>query len=186
MIAVHPNRSDLAIAHAIARNTRPAPEEVSQVITWGADGHILVGLATAWLLYCRNKPAAQRAASDHLLLTTVAASLLPHLLKSVFSQVRPGRRTVRGRLHGIALSGDALDALPSGHAIHIGAVASAATELPPNQRNVAWSIGAGLVMTRIVRLAHWASDVVAGLAIGAGQERTVRLFTGYGRRSSAD
>jgi hypothetical protein len=63
---------------------------------------------------------------------------LPHLLKSVFNQVRPDRRTVRGHLHGIPLSGNARDAFPSGHAIHIGALASAATELPPYQRNIAW------------------------------------------------
>jgi membrane-associated phospholipid phosphatase len=32
-----------------------------------------------------------------------------------------------------------------------------------------------------VLLAHWASDVVAGLVIGAVTERILRLVTGYGR-----
>ena len=49
------------------------------------------------------------------------------------------------------------------------------------QRNAVWSIGAGLVLTRIVLLAHWASDVVAGLVVGAVTERILRLVTGYGR-----
>jgi undecaprenyl-diphosphatase len=30
-----------------------------------------------------------------------------------------------------------------------------------------------------VVLAHWASDVVAGFALGAILERTLRLWTGY-------
>jgi undecaprenyl-diphosphatase len=48
-----------------------------------------------------------------------------------------------------------------------------------------WSIGAGLVLTRIVLLAHWTSDVIAGLAIGAAVERLLRRWTGFGwsRRS---
>ena len=48
------------------------------------------------------------------------------------------------------------------------------------QRNAVWSIGAGLVLTRIVLLAHWASDVVAGLVVGVVTERILRLMTGYG------
>ena len=46
----------------------------------------------------------------------------------------------------IPLSGKRLDAFPSGHAVHIGALASAATVLPPAQRNIAWVIGCGLVL----------------------------------------
>jgi undecaprenyl-diphosphatase len=64
--------------------------------------------------------------------------------------------------------------------VHIGALASAASRLPPQQRNLAWSVGAGLVLTRVVLLAHWASDVAAGLAVGALLERMLRFVTGYG------
>jgi membrane-associated phospholipid phosphatase len=181
-IAVHPTKFDLAIARAIARHTSPAPEEVSKVVTWGADEHILIGLAVGWWLLSRGRPAPQRQASDHVLLTTTVASVLPHLLKSAFNQVRPDRRTVRGHLHGIPLSGHALDAFPSGHAIHIGALASAAAELPPRQRYSVWTVGACLVLTRVVLLAHWTSDVAAGLAIGATLERVLRFVTGYGRQ----
>jgi undecaprenyl-diphosphatase len=53
--------------------------------------------------------------------------------------------------------------------------------LPKRQRNIVWMIGAGLVASRVVLLAHWTSDVVAGLAIGAATERLLRRFTGYGR-----
>jgi hypothetical protein len=52
--------------------------------------------------------------------------------------------------------------------------------LPPPKRNLVWSIGAGLVLTRVVLLAHWTSDVIAGLAIGAAVERLLRPWTGFG------
>jgi undecaprenyl-diphosphatase len=64
--------------------------------------------------------------------------------------------------------------------MHVGALASAATVLPPAQRNIVWAIGAALAVSRVVLLAHWASDVVAGLALGAATERLLRLFTGFG------
>jgi hypothetical protein len=47
-----------------------------------------------------------------------------------------------------------------------------------------WALGAGLVLTRIELLAHWASDVGVGLAVGAVTERLLRLVTGYGRKNN--
>jgi membrane-associated phospholipid phosphatase len=48
----------------------------------------------------------------------------------------------------------------------ISGLASAASRLPASQRNLLWGVGAGLVATRVVLLAHWVSDVAAGLAVG--------------------
>jgi membrane-associated phospholipid phosphatase len=106
---------------------------------------------------------------------------LSHPACLAFDQERPDRRTIQGHWRGVPFSGNRLDAFPSGHAVHIGALASAASTLSAKQRNVVWSIGAGLVLTRIVLLAHWASDVAAGLVVGAVTERILRLVTGYGR-----
>jgi membrane-associated phospholipid phosphatase len=111
----------------------------------------------------------------------VAASALPHILKRVFDQERPDRLAARGHLRGVPISGKKYDAFPSGHAVHVGALASAATVLPPIQRNIVWGVGAVLVVTRIVLLAHWVSDVAAGLVVGGILERGLRLVTGYGR-----
>lgn len=149
-------------------------------MTWGADEHVVCALAAAWWLYCRRGSARQRSNSNHILLTTIAVSLLPHLLKSVFDQKRPDRVMIRAHLRGVPFSGKPYDAFPSGHAIHVGAIGSAATVLPPAKRNLVWSLGAGLVLTRIVLLAHWTSDVIAGLAIGAAVERLLRHCTGFG------
>jgi membrane-associated phospholipid phosphatase len=151
---VRPTRADVLLANAVAAHTGPRMEAAAQALTWGADEHVLCGLAAGWWLYCRNKASDQRRAS---------------------------RTTVRGHWRGIPISGNRLDAFPSGHAVHVGALASAAGTLPANQRNAVWSIAAALALTRIVLLAHWASDVAAGLAIGAVTERLLRLVTGYGR-----
>jgi hypothetical protein len=180
-ITVRPTAADLSIANAIAAHTGPRTEHAAEFLTWGADEHVLCALAAGWWLYCRGENARARRASDHVLLTTLVASGLPHVLKRVFDQERPDRRTIRGHWRGIPLSGRRLDAFPSGHAVHVGALASAATTLPARQRNVIWSIGAGLVATRVVLLAHWASDVAAGLVVGALTERMLRWVTGYGR-----
>ena len=177
---ISPTQADVAIANAISAHAGPGSEEAAEVLTWGADEHLLCALAAGWWLYCRNKSPRDRRDSDHILLTTLAVTIIPHALKAVFDQERPDRLTVRGHLHGVPLSGKRLDAFPSGHAIHVGALGSAATVLPPAKRNLVWCLGTLLVLTRIVLLAHWMSDVVAGLAIGALTERWLRSWTGYG------
>jgi membrane-associated phospholipid phosphatase len=83
----------------------------------------------------------------------------------------PDRLSIEAHLGGAPFSGKSLDSFPSSHAVHIGALASAATELPPGQRNLVWSAGAALALTRIVLLAHWTSDIAAGISIGAALER---------------
>jgi undecaprenyl-diphosphatase len=182
LFRIRPTRADIEIAERISDHTGPEVEQLSKILTWGADEHVICALAAAWWLYCRGRSAQHRTDSDHILLTTVAVSLLPHLLKSVFDQKRPDREMIRGHLHGVPFSGKPDDAFPSGHAIHVGAMASAATVLPPAKRNLVWSLGAGLVATRIVLLAHWTSDVIAGLAIGVAVERLLRRWTGFGQR----
>jgi undecaprenyl-diphosphatase len=182
-IRVRPTSADVSIANAIAVHTGREPERVAEVLTWGADEHVLCALAGAWWVYCQNKDAGRRRASDHILLTTIVASALPHLLKMAFDQERPDRTIVRGHRRGIPLSGKPLDSFPSGHAVHVGALASAASVLPVKQRSLIWSVGTALVLTRIVLLAHWASDVAAGFALGAATERLLRPLSGYGRKA---
>jgi PAP2 superfamily len=177
---VRPTQTDVEIANAVSAHTSPKLEQIASVLTWGADEHVLCALAAGWWLYSRTGNADERRNSKHILLTTVAVTVIPHILKAVFDQRRPDRLTVRGHLHGVPFSGNQLDAFPSGHAIHVGALASAATVFPREKRNLIWTVSTGLVLTRIVLLAHWTSDVMAGLAIGALTERLLRFWTGYG------
>jgi len=167
------------VARAIARDTAPAPEEIARALTWGADEKVLLVLAAAGWLASRSGGEPLRRAGNHAVLVTVVASLLPHGLKLLFDQTRPDRRTVMGHVHGISFSGKREDAFPSGHALHMGALASAAGTLRPGPRRAIRALAVGLSLTRVVVLAHWASDVVAGFALGAILERILRLWTGY-------
>lgn len=181
IVTIRPTEADIGIANAIAGHTDVPMERTAKALTWGADEHILLASAAAWWCYSRTQRRGQRFAADHVLVTTLVASALPHLLKTVFDQRRPDRLTVRGHWRGVPLSGNSMDAFPSGHALHIGALASAASPLPRKERSLIWLVGAGLIATRVLLLAHWTSDVLAGLAIGAVTERCLRRFTGYGR-----
>lgn len=178
-MTVQPTRPDVAIARAIVRNTAPAPEQIARALTWGADEKVLLVLAAAGWVASRGRGETLRRAGNHALLVTVVASLLPHGLKILFDQTRPDRRTVIGHVHGISFSGKRDDAFPSGHALHMGALASAAHTRSPGARRAVWALAVGLSLTRIVVLAHLASDVVVGFALGALIERALRPWTGY-------
>jgi hypothetical protein len=183
LVTIRPTNTDISIARAVAAHANPRAEKIAEALTWGADEHILCALAAGWWLYTRDRSENQRRAGNHILLTTFVSSALPHLLKNVFDQERPDRLTVRGHWRGIPFSGKRLDAFPSGHAVHIGALASAASILPRNQKALVWCAGGALVLTRVVLLAHWASDVAVGLLVGTCVERMLRPITGYSRRS---
>ena len=176
---IRPTATDVAIARAVVRNTEPAPEAIARALTWGADEKLLLILAATGWIASRGRQEALQRAGNHALLVTVAATLLPHALKSIFDQIRPDRTTVLGHVHGVSFSGKRKDAFPSGHALHMGALASAAGALPPRPRRLIRVVAAALSLTRIVVLAHWASDVVAGFVLGAALERLLRLWTGY-------
>jgi hypothetical protein len=178
-IWVKPTRADVMIARAVARNTEPVPEQVARTLTWGADEKVLLALAAVGWCASRGGNEIARRAGNHALLVAVAVSLLPHGMKLVFNQTRPDRKTVLGHLHGVSFSGKREDAFPSGHALHMGALASAAGSLPAGPRRIIRTLALGLSLTRVVVLAHWASDVVTGFALGALVEQIVRLWTGY-------
>ncbi|RXT41132.1 phosphatase PAP2 family protein [Bradyrhizobium betae] len=177
LVTVKPTRIDIAIANEIADRTNSELEDTAKALTWGADEHVLLALAAVGWLYARRGPADERHTADHILAVSLATAVLPHILKSAINQIRPDRLTVRGHRHGIPFSGRPRDAFPSGHAVHMGALASAASLLPPARRRLVRSIAAGLSLTRVVLLAHWASDVVAGFTLGILIERMLRPWT---------
>jgi undecaprenyl-diphosphatase len=174
--SIKPMAADRRIANAIVRRTSPPVEEIARLLTWGADEKILIAVAIGgWV--CASRKPHDRKLADHFLAISLASAILPHLLKAGVDQTRPDRLTVRGHLRGIPISGRARDAFPSGHAVHMGALASAAGLLPPPARPALRALAFALSATRVVLLAHWASDVAAGFALGTLLERIVRYFT---------
>lgn len=176
---VSPTNFDTAVANVVADHAQPLPELVARTLTYGADEKLLIALAGAVWIYARERKPGLRPAADHLLWVTLVTSVLPHFLKAYVNQTRPDRYVVAAHRRGIPISGHANDAFPSGHAVHMGALASAATMLRPKYRNVVWAATVGLSISRILILAHWTSDVIVGFGIGAVIERLVRSFTRF-------
>ncbi|WP_244422259.1 phosphatase PAP2 family protein [Bradyrhizobium sp. ORS 285] len=176
-----PTKIDRTIADFAARATVPSVQTLGRGLSWGADEKVWLALSAVGWIISRGQARSVQRAANHALLVTVAVSALPHVMKSVFNQTRPDRETLRGHLDGVQLSGRAEDAFPSGHALHMGALYSGASTLPAPVRIGLRSIALGLCATRILILAHWASDVAAGFLMGALVERGLRLWTGYGQ-----
>ncbi|MBR0713487.1 phosphatase PAP2 family protein [Bradyrhizobium liaoningense] len=174
---VKPTRADVAVANEISAHVSPGVERAAQTLTWGADEHVLLALSIAGWLYAQRRRPEAKPIANHLLAVSLVTTVLTHILKSVFDQTRPDRLTVRGHWRGIPTSGRARDAFPSGHATHMGALASAAGLLPPGRRHLARGLAIGLSLTRITLLAHWTSDVLAGFALGVTVERLLRPLT---------
>lgn len=178
LLRINPTSLDRNVAGFICDHTNPEVESLARLLTWGADEHLLLlGAGIGWLITRSSPSAARRKLGSHLLTTTIVTSLLPHVLKTAFRQKRPDREVIAAHRKGVPLSGKPNDAFPSGHAVHMGALASAATFLPIEKRNAVWSVAGLLAATRIVILAHWTTDVLAGFALGAGVERLLRALT---------
>jgi membrane-associated phospholipid phosphatase len=177
LINVRPTALDRKVADAVAVDTDPRIERAAEALTWGADEHVLIAAAALGFLLTRASQQPVRRFGTHVLACSLCTALLPHILKSFINQQRPDRRTLTGHWHGAPFSGKAEDAFPSGHALHVGALASAATLLPSRPRNWVWAAGGVLVATRVVLLAHWVTDVLAGLGLGVAVERAIRPFT---------
>jgi undecaprenyl-diphosphatase len=173
-----PTKFDKRVARAVARHASPAVERPARLLTWAADEHVLLAISAALWLASRDGDDRARRQADHLLLSVGATAILPHLLKRVIDQERPDRRMIHGRRHGIPRSGNPYDAFPSGHAMHVGAVASAVSWASPKSAPIAWGLGGLVAATRIVVLAHWTTDVVAGLVMGVLVERSLRPLSG--------
>ena len=68
-----------------------------------------------------------------------------------------------------------------GHALHLGALASALTRTGPSRlRPFIWPAAIGLASTRLLLLAHYVSDVVAGLVFGVATDRTIAALFARG------
>jgi undecaprenyl-diphosphatase len=177
LVTIKPTELDMSIADEIVRHTTPGAEDLAKTLTWGADEHVLVALSAAAWLSARFWRSPKKPVADHLLVVALVTAALPHVLKSIFDQTRPDRLTVRGHRRGIPLSGRRNDAFPSGHAVHMGALASAAEILPAGRRRLVRGLAVALSLTRIALLAHWTTDVLAGFGLGVVVERMLRPRT---------
>jgi undecaprenyl-diphosphatase len=175
-ISLPPSRADLAAAKACARHVTPGVERTLQTLTWAADEKVILAATVAFWAATRTAKCqeATRRRADHMLAGAVIPSALPHLIKRIVRRRRPDRTVVHRKRHGIPRSGNPWDSFPSGHAIHVGALARDLHALSaPALRPLLWPALAGLAASRLLLLAHYPSDVIGGLAIGAAIDGAV-------------
>jgi membrane-associated phospholipid phosphatase len=172
-LAIPPSSTDVSVAKAAARHTNPAIQNIARAATWAADGHVLGTVAAAVWLLSRLGNSRRRAVANHLAVTVAAAVIVPKILKQVVERTRPDRVVVGPHRRGVKTSGNPHDSFPSGHSVHIGAVVSALSRVYPKHATVFRATGAMLACTRVGVLAHWTTDVVAGLTMGIALESGV-------------
>jgi membrane-associated phospholipid phosphatase len=172
LVTIGATRIDRVVADWAAKRACPEIQKTLQMMTLAADEHVLLaGIAGLWLA-SRGANADLRGKADYLAVNVVASAVLPHIIKRLVDQRRPDR-CIHGPRNGIGKSGNANDAFPSGHALHVGAIAAAVSRQLPRASRTAWITGFLLGGSRVLLLAHWASDVLAGLALGAGLEHII-------------
>lgn len=194
LITLPPIPGDLVVSRAWARAATPGVERILRVVTWLADEKVVLGAAVLFWTYARlskrDNEMVRRA--DHMLWCVALAGMLPHFLKRLVDRKRPDRVVVHGRRHGIPRSGNAWDSFPSGHTLHLGAIAGSLARLSPDGfRPLVWPSITALAASRIMLLAHYLSDVMAGLILGVALDKIFGRLMGsvrpsaIGRRRSA-
>src|SRR6185437_8133928 len=180
-IKLPPSRADIATSRSIRRHATPVIERAGKVITFAADEKPLLACAVLYWFYSRSSIVAPRRAkrADHLLACVAVSAALPHVLKLFISRQRPDRKLMHGQpRHGIPHSGDPKASFPSGHAIHLGAIAAGLTRTASRPLAImGWASALVLSSTRLLLLAHYLTDVLSGLAIGAAIEGIVAQIT---------
>lgn len=160
---------DFRIARSLARSVPPSIARTADILGWLCDARVLLALGGLGIL-CAPARSSSRAAATRFIATIGATTMLHHAMKRVISQKRPDRTIPNGLDEN---TGGAFDAMPSGHAMHAGAIASFFGSGP--RAAAIWLVSSALAGTRMLTLAHWPSGVVAGFVLGVLVERCSRV-----------
>ncbi len=187
-IKLRPLPADVAIARACLRAATPAVERPLRAVTWLADEKIMLGaVGLFWAVTRLSQSRPLRREADQMLCSVLIAGVVPDLFKYLVRRERPNRALVRRHDTRVPRSGNAWDSFPSGHAMHLSAIAASAERLVPKRwRAPLWSGLGVLAATRVVLLAHYPSDVIAGWGIGALINKSVRAVFGRAERARSE
>lgn len=151
----------------------------STITDFGKSGWILFGslliLVEALIAYRLSptlKGRFQAAFVSHMaiyiFLCVSLSGLLANLLKRTIGRARPNLYDEFGFLSFDVLAGSArFESFPSGHATTAGALMMAMALIAPSCRLVFLSMALWIGFSRVIVGAHYPSDVIAGLALGA-------------------
>jgi membrane-associated phospholipid phosphatase len=186
-ITLRPLAADVAISRACLRAASPAVERPLRVVTWLADEKIMLGAVGVFWAATRLSPSRPlRREADQMLCSVLIAGVIPDLFKYLVRRERPNRTLVRRHDTRVPRLGNTWNSFPSGHAMHLSAIAASAQRLVPKRWCAPlWSGLATLAATRVMLLAHYPSDVVAGWGIGALINKAVGAAFGRAERSAS-
>jgi undecaprenyl-diphosphatase len=131
---------------------------------------------------CRYQAAIASRIGGYLLVSIVLSGLVANILKRIIGRARPVHFDDWGILGFSPFSNSAaFQSFPSGHATTIGAFFAALIFLFPRYRIIFAICAIWLAATRVMVGAHYPSDVVAGLALGAWFSfMTAIVYSRYG------
>ena len=175
-IKLRPSKVDVAISRTCLRVASPALERPIGTVTWLADEKLMLGaVGIFWAATRLSGSRVLRREADAMLCSVLIAGVVPDLFKYLVRRERPNRALVRRHDRRVPRQGNAWDSFPSGHAVHLSAIGISAQRLVPRRwRAPLWSALGALAATRVLLLAHYPSDVAAGLGIGALINKSVR------------
>jgi membrane-associated phospholipid phosphatase len=137
-IELRPFAADVAISRACLRAAGPAIERPLRVITWLADEKVMLGVVGVFWAATRLTPSRPlRREADQMLCSVLIAGVVPDLFKYLVRRERPNRALVRRDDTRVPRLGNAWNSFPSGHAMHLSAIAGArccgarSARLPP-------------------------------------------------------
>ncbi|MGH7407916.1 MAG: phosphatase PAP2 family protein [Candidatus Methylomirabilales bacterium] len=176
--------ADREIRERVQAATGPTGRDVADSVTTAGNGPVLLSVTATFLVLgliheqatgeTRLRDASLVAIEAHLF-----AALLTSGLKRLTGRAPPDAG--QGAHHFDPFTRD--DALPSGHASGVFAVAAVFADRYAGPVPVLAYGAAGLVaVSRVVLDRHWASDVVAGSALGIAVGRSLSRRHAEGRR----
>ncbi|MGX1744627.1 phosphatase PAP2 family protein [Bosea sp. NPDC055353] len=164
-------QADRAITRRVRLNSRSA--DLALALGWLCDARTLLGAGAIWFLATPRGSEARRVAS-RFVVTIASTTAFHHVVKRVVDQKRPDRLMGDGRIK----TGRSSDAMPSGHAMHAGAVAAFFSRSVRGPAGL-WSASAVLAAARVAILAHWPSGVAVGFVGGVAIECCTRLISRF-------
>lgn len=161
---------DRPIQNAVQRNRNRTSDKVTRVFEpFGAEYSLAV-LGGFYLAGAINDdPKATAVAQDGLAASLIASGLITPVLKLAFGRSRPRLDEGTHRFQPFNGGNNAYASFPSGHATQAFAVASvvAAHYEPLWIKATAYGVASLVGYSRMYHNAHFASDVLAGAAIGS-------------------